>query len=85
MDRTGWKRKICWPNPDATCLEGGCAYCETQPFVFESSIARYARQHPAVIQRGTGRLVASKRACAYGARNPNVVWKQIWAKIETER
>ncbi len=58
---------------------------DTQPFVFESSIARYARQHPAVIQRGTGRLVASKRACAYGARNPNVVWKQIWAKIETER
>ena len=21
------QRKICWPEPDSVCLEGGCIYC----------------------------------------------------------
>jgi hypothetical protein len=21
------KMRICWPDPDATCLQGGCLYC----------------------------------------------------------
>lgn len=21
------ERKICWPDPDRVCLEGGCGYC----------------------------------------------------------
>jgi hypothetical protein len=26
------RRRICWPNPDTVCLEGGCSYCNENPF-----------------------------------------------------
>lgn len=22
------RRRICWPNPDVVCMQGGCTYCE---------------------------------------------------------
>ena len=27
-----WQRRICWPEPDAVCLEGGCVHCNDAPF-----------------------------------------------------
>lgn len=36
-------RNICWPNPDATCLQGGCIHCTDGPKISEESIAEYAR------------------------------------------
>lgn len=26
------QRRICWPDFDCTCLEGGCEWCNTHPF-----------------------------------------------------
>jgi hypothetical protein len=26
------KRRICWPTLDAVCLEGGCVWCNDNPF-----------------------------------------------------
>lgn len=37
-------RRICWPNPDATCLEGGCGYCRDHRPRSVRTIRRYARE-----------------------------------------
>lgn len=47
-------RRICWPNPDATCLEGGCGYCNSRPFRELSTIRRYAQQAGVLPNRGQG-------------------------------
>ncbi|AMS02379.1 hypothetical protein SEA_EXIGUO_84 [Gordonia phage Exiguo] len=49
-------RRICWPNPDATCLEGGCGYCNFEKFRALSTIEAYARKAGKVYHRG-GRQV----------------------------
>jgi hypothetical protein len=38
------QRRICWPDPDWCCLEGGCGYCNDGPFKNVGQIARYARE-----------------------------------------
>lgn len=32
------KRRICWPEFDIVCLEGGCGYCGDHPFRTETAI-----------------------------------------------
>lgn len=39
------ERRICWPNPDAVCLQGGCGYCNEKPFQPLDKILRYAQRH----------------------------------------
>jgi hypothetical protein len=34
------QRRICWPDFDNTCLEGGCQYCNGNPFRSVASIER---------------------------------------------
>lgn len=36
------ERRICWPNPDEVCLEGGCMYCNDNPFKLVDDIEVYA-------------------------------------------
>jgi hypothetical protein len=48
------ERRICWPNPDATCLHGGCMYCDGHPFRKLSTIERYARRVGVLPHRGKG-------------------------------
>jgi hypothetical protein len=48
------ERRICWPNPDATCLNGGCSYCNDHPFRTLASIERYARKAGVLPHRGNG-------------------------------
>lgn len=36
------QRRICWPDPDWCCLEGGCGYCNDGPFQNIGTIRRYA-------------------------------------------
>lgn len=38
------KRRICWPNPDATCLQGGCGYCNGYPYRALTTIRRWAER-----------------------------------------
>lgn len=35
-------RRICWPDPDATCLEGGCIHCNDYPYRKVTEISRWA-------------------------------------------
>lgn len=67
-------RRICWPNPDATCLEGGCTYCADQSFVSGVKIALYIELTPTVKNRGNDEVVSSEKAQAYGVNNPSVQW-----------
>lgn len=48
------QRRICWPNPDATCLEGGCGYCNGYPWRNVSSIWRYAQRAGVLQNRAIG-------------------------------
>lgn len=66
-------RRICWPNPDATCMEGGCIHCEDQPFVSGAKIAVYVDMNPTLAHRGNGKVVKSEDAQAYSVTNPRVV------------
>ncbi|ANA86043.1 hypothetical protein BH766_gp74 [Gordonia phage Demosthenes] len=45
-------RRICWPNPDATCLEGGCGYCNDEKFQKLEDISDYAWNAGRVHHRG---------------------------------
>lgn len=40
------QRRICWPNPDHVCLEGGCGYCNYEQFRDVSEIGDYVDEHP---------------------------------------
>lgn len=48
------RRRICWPNPDATCLEGGCLYCNEHSFRSVKTIWRYAQDAGVLPNRGIG-------------------------------
>lgn len=37
-------RHICWPNPDATCLEGGCGHCNEYPLRSIKQIREYVQK-----------------------------------------
>jgi hypothetical protein len=67
-------RRICWPNPDATCLEGGCIHCADQAFVSGAKIMVYVEMHPTLPHRGNGKVVDSEDAQAYSLTNPRVQW-----------
>lgn len=42
-------RRICWPGPDAVCLQGGCAYCRDQRFKGINQIQEYLDARPNLI------------------------------------
>ncbi len=37
------RRRICWPSPDAVCLQGGCLWCQDHPQRSLKQIYLYAR------------------------------------------
>lgn len=59
------ERRICWPNPDATCLEGGCGFCNYEPFRDVAQIERYAKRAGVLPNRATGHQPALE-AFEYG-------------------
>lgn len=48
------ERRICWPDPDATCLEGGCIYCNEHPFRSVKTILRWAEGAGVLRNRAIG-------------------------------
>jgi len=62
------ERRICWPNPDATCLHGGCGYCNYSPFRSLAQIDRYARRAGVLPHRGKG-YEDARKALQYGLAN----------------
>lgn len=59
-------RRICWPRPDATCLEGGCTHCNGHPFRSVSDIRAYAEQAGEVPNREGGRSKPATQAFKWG-------------------
>lgn len=59
-------RRICWPDPDATCLEGGCTHCNDAEFVSETKIRSYARTTGEVPNRYGGKAKSAWAAYWYG-------------------
>lgn len=57
------KRRICWPNPDATCLEGGCIHCNDHPFRSLKTIENYAIRSGTLSNRATGQKSAWAAWC----------------------
>jgi hypothetical protein len=62
-------RRICWPNPDATCLEGGCGYCNDNPFRALTIIRAYAESAGQVRNRGNDKTQDAVDAYNYGYRH----------------
>ena len=64
------ERKICWPKPDATCIEGGCLYCEDGPWKSENAVRRFcmrAEHHgKELMNRGNGKTTKAMAAYEYG-------------------
>jgi hypothetical protein len=49
------ERRICWPNPDSTCLEGGCIHCIDAPFRTFTEIRLYVSRQGSLPDRDLGR------------------------------
>lgn len=52
-------RRICWPDPDATCLHGGCIYCNMHPYRKITTISAWADKAGMVNHRGGQRVDAA--------------------------
>jgi hypothetical protein len=61
-------RRICWPEPDATCLEGGCTWCPDAEPRSEFEIHRYAQQAGQVPNRSGNGTKDAMQAYRYGMR-----------------
>lgn len=51
------KIRICWPNPDATCLEGGCIHCQHAEPRLISEVEAYALNQDRLPNRCGGKTV----------------------------
>lgn len=58
--------RICWPKPDATCLQGGCSYCHDEPLRTRSQVESYAQQAGQVPNRCGEQTVDAWDAYNYG-------------------
>lgn len=58
-------RRICWPDPDALCLKGGCLSCAHGPWKRISTVKRYARRHRQLPDRYGG-MADARVAFEYG-------------------
>ena len=60
------KIRICWPNPDATCLEGGCIYCSDARPRSLAVIELWAESAGNVANRGSRATTDAADALKYG-------------------
>ena len=63
-------RRICWPDPDATCLNGGCGYCNHYPFKSVKELRKWA-EGKELHHRFTegGKLYDALKELEYGLKN----------------
>jgi hypothetical protein len=69
------KRRICWPDPDLTCLQGGCLHCEDHPFRSRRTILDWVLQHPKAPHRNSPELGSTINAFSYG-----VTRRRLWTE-----
>lgn len=46
------QRRICWPDPDATCLNGNCGFCNNHPYRRLAEIEIWTKSAGIVPYRG---------------------------------
>jgi hypothetical protein len=63
------RRRICWPSPDATCLEGGCLYCNDHPYRSVATIRAWAQQTPTIRNRGDRQTRSAMEAFQWGEQH----------------
>ncbi len=77
------QRRICWPQFDATCLEGGCLYCNDHPFKNISTIQRAVLQGQGQARnRGNGAPANLETAFFWGLGNG---WCNAQSRILTKK
>lgn len=54
------RRCICWPDPDATCLQGGCSYCDAGEFRSITEIREYTARAGTLPHRCSGEQDATE-------------------------
>jgi hypothetical protein len=72
-------RRICWPTPDATCLNGGCGYCNDYPFRSMRVLVAYARRTGRIHHRAAGSEDATE-ALQYGLVRQFLNAEVRWSK-----
>ena len=60
------KIRICWPSPDATCLEGGCIHCSDARPRPLAVVERWAESAGHVVNRGSRTTTDAADALKYG-------------------
>lgn len=64
------QRRICWPDFDCTCLEGGCGYCNEHPFRSVSTIeGAIERDMGTSFNRGDGSPGDLRESLNWGMRH----------------
>lgn len=70
MSKAVEQRRICWPDFDATCLEGGCHYCNGNRFRNVSSIEQAVKAGKGHARnRGNGTAADLEWSLRYGRRH----------------
>ncbi len=75
-------RRICWPEPDATCLEGGCIHCEDHPFRTVNVIESYCKRVGSIHSRCNEEHKDMLKSFQYGLRAMEGSWAANMVKKE---
>lgn len=70
------RRRICWPDPDATCLEGGCVHCAVHRPRSMLVIERWARKAGQVQNRYGGGSKDALEAFRYSQPMFEARWRE---------
>ena len=79
-------RKICWPTPDATCLHGGCGWCEYGKWKTLDQVEAYAARRGHAYHRGGAQedaLVAYRYGLAHDFFTLRVPLRTSRERLET--
>lgn len=74
VGRRAPRRRICWPEFDATCLEGGCIHCDDHPYRSMTTIERAARAMGTTKNRYGDEVVDAVAAYEYGRTHIPPSW-----------
>lgn len=89
--------RMCWPNPDNVCLEGGCAHCAEGPdstWVSLDDVHAYVNRRRDSVRGRHGQHVSLWKAFRYGVahdwhnlpkRKLNVRRARAWHGTLTDR
>ena len=78
------RRRICWPNPDATCLEGGCIRCDVGKSKKVKAIWEWCATAGQVANRNGGGTKDALDAFNYYYRGMTLRWASSSTMAQTQ-